>query len=358
LEPQATDVPDLEAALRPPRAGADALPSGRFKHAPAEFQVREIPTVTPDGEGAHLWLELEREDMNTAYAAGLLARVAGIPVRDVGYAGIKDRYARTRQWFSVPSKRDDPDLAARLADEGLWVVTTARHGRKLRRGALAGNRFRILVRARDATSEAVAASAARIAAEGVPNYFGPQRFGHGAGNVEQARRMLCGGMRVRDRHRRGLYLSAGRSILFNMVLAARVRAGTWNRLLPGEAVALAGSASFFSAAEADEALVTRLHRFDVHPSGPLWGRGATPAKGEAAAVESAALARCQGLMAGLERAGLDQERRALRLVVADLEVLPEPGSGWWLDFSLGPGAYATVVLRELFDATDAAAATG
>jgi len=340
---------DLDVALRPPRAGTGALPAASFKHAPDEFRVHEIPAVTPHGDGGHLWLELEREDMNTAYAAGLLARIAGVAARDVGYAGIKDRHARTRQWFSVPAHGDGPDLSARLADAGLSVVTAARHGRKLRRGALAGNRFRILVRAQGVDDAVVTAATARISADGVPNYFGAQRFGHGGGNVAKARAMLVGGRRERDRHRRGLYLSAARSVLFNAVLAARVRDGSWNALLPGEAVALAGSASFFCATEIDEELETRLARFDVHPSGPLWGRGRTPAQAEAAAVESRALAGREELMQGLERAGLAHERRALRLAVADLQVRNEPGRGWWLDFNLGPGAYATVVLREMFD---------
>ena len=346
---------ELETALRPPRASAGALASVSVKRSAEEFRVQELPAVAPDGDGSHLWLELEREDMNTAYAATVLARVAGVSPRDVGYAGLKDRHARTRQWFSIPSPPGEEGLAARLAEAGLQVMACARHGRKLRRGALSGNRFQILVHGEGIDAGGLHGAVARLAAHGVPNYFGPQRFGHGAGNLARARELLENGGRMRDRHRRSLYLSAARSWLFNKVLAARVRAGTWCRVLPGEAVLLAGTASFFSVEEPDEALNARVAGFDVHPSGPLWGRGKSPAAGEAGAAEAAALVGSEVLMEGLEWVGLSHERRALRVKVEAPEVRQGEAGGWWLAFTLPAGAYATVVLRELFDVEDASA---
>jgi len=302
--------------------------------------------------------------MNTEFLARLLARAAGVAPREVGYAGLKDRHALTRQWFSVPAPPAGgasegaraPDLEAALAAQGVTVCSAARSTRKLRRGALAGNRFRIRVAGEACDAGAVRGRLAALAAQGAPNYFGPQRFGHGGQNLVHARALLAGTQPVRDRHRRGLYLSAARALLFNRVLAARVSDGSWCRLLEGEAVSLDGSNSYFAAPALDAALEARLARFDVHPSGPLCGAGESPARGAALAVERAALAGEEALIGGLAAAGLTHERRALRVAVRDVAVEAEGATACWLTFTLPAGAYATVVLRELFEVCDAAAA--
>jgi tRNA pseudouridine13 synthase len=342
--------------LAPPRSG-EPLSSAAvtIKRAPQHFQVRELPAHAPGGEGGHLWLELERTGMNTEHLVRLLARLTGLAAREVGHAGLKDRHAVSRQWFSVPWRGAWQALADDLAAHGVTVLDAAANPRKLRRGALKGNRFRILVEGVQAPPSRVHDAVARLRGRGVPHYFGPQRFGHGGANLERARDMLTGAQRVRDRHRRGLYLSAARSALFNRVLAARVRAGTWDRLLAGEAVALAGTASFFAIDAPDEELRARLHAFDLHPSGPLWGRGEPPSTSQALQVELDALCDCEDLMHGLARAGLEQARRPLRVAVPDLDARPAEDGGWWFGFSLPAGAYATVVLRELFDLHDASA---
>lgn len=348
-------APDLDLVLAPPRADEQPRPVARIKGEPDHFQVTEIPAHPPGGDGAHLWLEVERRDMNTGYVARILARVLGVAVREVGYAGLKDRHALARQWFSAPVADPSSALVDELEAAGLRVIACARNARKLQRGALAGNRFRILVQIDDADAAALECACQRIARDGVPNYFGPQRFGHRGQNVQRAREMLCAGVRVRDRYLRGLYLSAARSALFNTVLAARVTASTWRRLLPGEVVALDGSASFFVAGTVDAALEQRLHAFDVHPTGPLWGDGPSPARDEAAAVELAALRGCEPLLVGLAAARLEHARRALRAAVTFSSVRPVPGVGWWIEFTLPPGTYATVVLREAFELHDASA---
>ena len=330
-----------------------------IKAAPEHFQVTEIPSHVPDGDGAHLWVELERTGMNTEFLARRLARAAGVAVRDVGYAGLKDRHALTRQWFSVPAARGvapAPDgIADALSADGVRVLAAAPSARKLRRGALAGNRFRIRVAGATGGAEAVAQRLASLAARGAPNYFGPQRFGHGAANLAHARALLDGTRPVRDRHRRGLYLSAARALLFNRVLAARVAHGSWCRLLDGEAVSLDGSNSFFIAPEVDADLEARVARLDVHPSGPMCGAGESPAQGSALALERAALAADAALVDGLAKAGLEHARRALRVAVRDASVDADGDDACWVSFTLAAGAYATVVLRELFEVRDAAA---
>jgi tRNA pseudouridine13 synthase len=348
-----TQAPSLlESALNPPRV--DGMPSmhGVIKRVPGDFQVTEIAATKPDGEGTHLWLDIRREDMNTAFAARIVARAAGVRERDVGYAGLKDRHARTRQWFSIPAPDDCAALSAELCSAGLDVLGMARHGRKLRRGALTGNHFEVRVEVAQDFRAEIDSRLASMRRDGVPNYFGPQRFGHAGGNLQRARDMLFDGMRVRDRNRRGLYLSAARSGLFNAVLGARVAGGSWNLLLPGEAVNLAGSSSYFLADELDADTQRRLEAFDVHPSGPLWGKGGTPAHGQAREAELHALAEHDELMTAIENAGVDASRRALRLIVEALAARHEDGA-CVLSFDLAAGAYATVVLRELFQIEDA-----
>jgi tRNA pseudouridine13 synthase len=184
-----------------------------------------------------------------------------------------------------------------------------------------------------------------IGARGVPNYFGVQRFGRDGDNVAQARAMFAG--RRVDRHRRSLLLSAARAQIFNGVLAERVERGTWDAALDGEIWALAGSHSWFGPEPFTPELAARLARFDIHPSGPLWGEGEPPSRAEAGALEREIAAGQDALVRGLVAARMTQDRRPLRLRPRDL-------SWRWLDaatlelaFELPAGSYATVVVREL-----------
>ena len=229
------------------------------------------------------------------------------------------------------------------------MLNAVRHSRKLRRGALSGNAFRITLRELDGDPAELTARLNLVAATGVPNYFGEQRFGHAGGNLEQAEAMLRGELKVRDRQQRGLYLSAARSALFNAVLARRVAEGTWNQPLPGEVLMLDGSHSIFAVDEVDETIRQRVAAFDLHPTGPLWGAGTLRNGGPVRALEEAAAATLPVFRDGLAAAGLEQERRALRLAVRDATLeFPELRTAV-LDFRLPAGAYATTVLRELIE---------
>lgn len=334
-------LPDWPRALDAPEASA------RVRACAEDFRVDELRDGGPDGEGEHLLLHIRKRNRNTEEVARALARHAGVPARDVGFCGLKDRVAVTSQWFSVwlPG-RPDPDWSPILGDD-LELLGQARSRRKLQRGGLRGNRFTLLLRDVEGGRMALEERLAVVAEQGVPNYFGEQRFGSGGGNLAAAAAMFAG-RRVKGRHRRGLYLSAARSFLFNEVLAARVADGSWRRALPGEVLLLAGSRSFFVAEDLDDGIQARLASGDVMPSGPLWGRGELPTKGEARAVEAAALAAHAALREGLEEAGLRQERRALRLPVAELQwQWLGGGRDLRLCFSLPAGSYATALLREL-----------
>lgn len=318
-----------------------------MRACPEDFRVDELRDGEADGEGEHLLLHIRKRNRNTEEVARTLARCAGVRARDVSYCGLKDRVAVTTQWFSVwlPGKAD-PDWSPILNDD-LELLSQARTRRKLQRGGLRGNQFTLVLRDVQGDRAALEKRLSAVLENGVPNYFGEQRFGRDAGNLSAALEMFAG-RRVKDRHRRGLYLSAARSFLFNEVLAARVRDSNWNKALPGEALQLAGSRSFFIAEVIDDDIIERLARSDVLPSGPLWGRGSLPSLGVALDLEESVLAGFSAYRAGLEKAGLKQERRALRLPVNDLQ--------WqWLDdenslqltFSLPAGCYATSVLGEL-----------
>mgnify|MGYP003412263822 CR=1 FL=1 len=238
------------------------------------------------------------------------------------------------------------DACLALAGEGYRVLAVARHGRKLRPGSHRGNRFAIRIRDTDGEPAAIEARLQVIGDAGVPNYFGPQRFGRDEGNLARARAWSDGGDAPRDRIQRGFALSAARSELFNRVLDERVRRGDWDRLLAGEAVMLDGRRSFFAAPMVDATLEDRCRRMDIHPSGPLWGRGESPATGTARDVEDAVLGRAPGLARLLESERLDQERRSLRLPVRSLRWTQEAGA-LLVEFELPRGTFATAVLHEL-----------
>lgn len=325
-----------------------------MRSTPEDFFVEELPGFEPSGAGEHLLLTIEKRGMNTAFAAKTIAQWAGVDESAIGYAGLKDRHAVTRQRFSVwIPKKIAPDLAA-LQSDALRVLEHAWHARKLPRGALAGNRFVLVLRELEGQREAVDARLSAIARRGVPNHFGEQRFGRGGDNVRKAVAMFAGG-RVK-REERTMLLSAARSELFNRVLAARVEAGNWDAALDGEVWILDGSRSVFGPEPFTPELQARLEAFDIHPSGPLWGEGELRSTGAARELELAALAgdTASRLRAGLERAGLKQERRALRLRPMELAWTWRDDGALELRFALPPGCYATTVLRELGDITDAA----
>jgi len=342
--PPGNPVQDLAHAWGGPVA------TGCLRRTPEDFQVSEIPLLEPQGEGEHVWLLVRKRLQNTADVAALLARCAGVPLRDVSYAGLKDRQAVTEQWFSVhlPGSAA-PDWSA-LASPDISILREARHSRKLRRGALRGNRFCIQVRDLRADPEQLRQRLETLAAQGVPNYFGEQRFGRDGSNLRTAERLFRNPRMRLSRHQRGLVLSAARSQLFNAVLSRRVGEGSWNRALPGDALQLQGSHSYFVATAIDAELAQRIADHDVHPTGPLHGRGVAAVAGEPLALESAVLAGYSDWLAGLEAAGLKQERRALRLTIDDLVWRQPAADVLCLEFSLPAGAYATSVLRELLSA--------
>jgi tRNA pseudouridine13 synthase len=337
------------AALAPPCAHGGPAGTARLKAAEEDFVVEERLGFAADGGVAHLLLKVEKRGRDTLAVARELARLAGAAPRDVGFAGLKDRLAVATQYFTVPAPRPPRELAG-CEGPGFRILEAAPHSRKLRRGALAGNAFVLVLRELDAAPEVLAERLARIAAAGVPNYFGMQRFGRDGSNLDSVARFDAGEGLPRAREARAFVLSAARSLIFNAVLARRVADGSWDRLLAGELVNLAGKNSWFAAGAIDAELEARLARRDIHPTGPLAGRGPAPSA-EAGALEAEVLAGFGTLPAALEREGLEAARRPLRLCPEDFRAVAEHGT-LRLEFRLPPGAYATAVVRELVATPD------
>jgi tRNA pseudouridine13 synthase len=307
-----------------PRVWPTAACRALFKSHLDDFRVVELPAEVPLGSGEHLYLRVEKSGEATPAVAAMLARTYAVPASAVGYAGMKDKHAVTEQWFSVHTPRDADTPSP---DSNVRVLEATRHRRKLRRGDLAGNRFRVRLRGVDGKDWAERLSLIRE--RGVPNYFGPQRFG--GDNLERARDWLgCRRRRRVSAFRAGLYLSVVRAFLFNEVLAARVEDGSWERMLPGDVAADVPP----GAAPA--------------PTGPLWGRGRSAAADRALAIERAALAAHAELCGALEHAGPVQQRRNLVLRAGDFEWCTD-GDQLQLGFSLPPGGYATTLLAEAFE---------
>lgn len=337
-----------ELELLGPRAHGEACGQAVLKACAEDFQVDEVLDIPLSGQGEHLWLWVEKRGLNTEEAARRLARAAGMPLKAISYAGLKDRQALTRQWFSLhlPGKAD-PDLAAAEGDS-LRILERTRHSRKLQRGAHAANGFTLRLTGLAADRPALDSRLERLRREGVPNYFGLQRFGHDGGNLVEARAFAARRELPGQRNLRSRLLSAARSYLFNRVLAERVAAGSWNRAQPGDLLAFTDSRSFFMAGEV-ECADPRLALLDLHPTGPLWGAGDSPAGAAAKALEETAGRREAPLCDWLGEAGLVHERRILRLPIARLAWHYPTTDILQLEFVLPAGCFATVVVRELVD---------
>lgn len=318
--------------------------AAQLRREPADFRVDEILGFEPSGSGEHAFLDIEKTGANTEWVSRQLARELGLAPVAVGFSGLKDRHAITRQAFTVHlGTKPQPDWNA-LAIPGVRVIGATRHARKLKRGAHRGNRFIIVLRDVRGERDRVESVLAAIRAHGVPNYFGEQRFGRDEGNLALARQLFSGTRLPREKH--GIALSAARSELFNAVLARRVGERNWNRALDGEVFMLAGTHSVFGPETLSDELAQRLAAFDIHPTGPMWGRGELRSGDAVRAIEEAAIDAQRDLAQGLEKVGLEQQRRSLRLVARDLDASWN-GDDLTLSFALESGAFATVVVREL-----------
>ena len=339
---------DVEGGGDVPRL-ADSLPGigGHLKELAEDFQVVEVPLYPASGEGGHVYLTLRRSGWTTPDVQAELMRIFRLEKDAVGFAGMKDRHALTTQTFSLALGDEVTAEEVRLRVEGespFSVLEVKRHGNKLKLGHLLGNRF--LLRVRGAAPDAlerVRPILDLVRLHGVPNAFGPQRFGLDGANARKGRALL-GGRRERRKFLRRLYLSAWQARVFNAWLARRMRAGEFDRLLEGDVAKKTDTGGLFTVTDPTED-TARLHRGEIVPTGPLFGFRMRAALGEPGRVEEEMLA-AEGVdKNALRRLRVAGDRRRARIDPKDLEVTWEP-DGPVFSFELPKGAYATVVMRE------------
>lgn len=325
--------------------------NGKMKTTPEDFRVTEDLGYRPDGDGEHLLVRLRKQGCNTRFVANALAEFAGIPVREVSFAGMKDRHAVTVQWFCLRmAGRQTPDMSLFTLD-GCEIMESARHKRKLRIGGLKGNHFQVILR-KISDSAVVEQRLLLVSQQGVPNYVGLQRFGHHENNLLEARRWAANEMPVRERSRRSFLLSAARSALFNQVVSKRLtQYHSLCRVLAGDVLQLAGrGSSFVAVADELEILQQRINQQELCITAPLAGRGASRSRDAALAFEQECLAD-EAILAGLPgREGVDAARRAMMVYPRDFLWNWHDKTTVELRFWLPVGSFATSVIREIINA--------
>lgn len=326
--------------------------AGVLKASPEDFVVTEDLGFGPDGDGEHLLVRILKKGCNTRVVADALAKFLKVHAREVSFAGQKDKHAVAEQWFCVrlPGK-EMPDLSG-FTPEGCQVLEYARHRRKLRTGALKGNRFTLVLRDvthKDETDRRLES----IARGGVPNYFGAQRFGLGGSNLSQARHWAQSDRPVRDRSKRSFWLSAARSALFNKIVSERLKKARFNQVVDGDVLQLAGRGSWFVAEGAElDKLQSRVDTGELAITAALPGSGEWGTQHQAQAFEHQALADEPDLQALLVREKVEAARRAMLLYPQNLTW------SWWddvtleLNFWLPAGSFATSVVREIMNTDD------
>ncbi len=313
---------------------------GQLRRDPEDFVVEELPAYLPSGEGDHLYLWVEKRGHTTAHVARELSAQLGVKAKDMGIAGLKDRHAVTRQWLSIPSK-----FEPRLGDfalEGVQLLEVSCHGNKLGMGHLHGNRFTVRVRGAAGMAGQAAQTLALLQA-GIPNYFGPQRFGLGGLNAEEGLRVLRGESRLRDPQVKRFLVSSVQSLLFNRFVSLRLQEHVFDQLLRGDMAKKHDTGGVFLVEDAG-AETPRALRGEVSATGTLFGRKIKPLTLEAGALEGRALAEF-GLSPELfgSRKG---DRRLTRVFAQNLSLQPQD-DGYTVSFALPKGSFATSLLREL-----------
>ncbi len=328
--------------------------SADIRQKPEHFQVVEILPFEPEGEGTHAWLYIEKINTNTDWLATELAKFAGIKPVDVGYAGLKDRHGITRQWFSVNLQGIEEPNWSDFENDNITIVTHTYHGKKLKRGVLKGNRFKLTL-SNLAGEQAVWQSLLEgVKKNGVPNYFAEQRFGHHMNNLQRVQAWFEQGKKPKKRNQKSIYLSAARSWLFNLIVAERIEQQQFDQALTGDLMLLTGTkSSHFVVEELDGTIEQRLAEHDIEATAVLSGRGQPQNSADSLAIEQQVLAPWSTWLEGLERAGVDRSYRPIRLMPHDMNWQFTDEDNLIIEFELTAGSYATSVLRELAMITDA-----
>lgn len=323
---------------------------GHIRTVPEDFQVEEQPLYLPCGEGEHLYVTITKRGLSTPELVRRLSSSLGIKARAIGVAGLKDSRAVTTQMVSLQGIPEERLSGIKIDDTILDLQVLGRHRNRLRTGHHSGNRFRLVIRnVADHSAESVPAILQQLSTRGVPNYFGPQRQGKRGDNYEVGAALLHDARRREkmNRARRIWYLNAYQSFLFNQILARRI--DHLDRIFVGDWAMKLENGACFQVEDAEKEQF-RADRFEISPTGILFGSRVSWAGGEPGRIEEAVIAEAgatkETLVAAAKACGFRGERRALRVPLTELE-WSLSGDILALCFRLPPGAYATSVLREL-----------
>jgi len=330
-----------------------ALPGigGRIRATPEDFQVDERPLYLPCGEGEHLYVKITKRGLSTPDLVRRISSTLGVKAQAIGVAGLKDARAVTTQMVSLQGIHPEQISRLPIDDQILKVETLARHRNRLRTGHHAGNHFRLVIREiAGHAAETVPTILGQLSRRGVPNYFGPQRQGKGGDNYQTGAALLNDPRRrdtTMSRAKRIWYLNTYQSFLFNRVLARRI--DHIDHVFVGDWATKLENGACFQVEDAEKEQ-PRVDRFEISPTGILFGSRVSWASGEPGRIEEAVMAEAgttrDALVTAAKACGFRGERRALRIPLAELEWSLD-GSVLTLAFALPPGAYATGVLREL-----------
>ncbi len=336
-----------------PVAYSGVRPTVSLRRKSTDFIVQETLSFEPSGEGEHLFLYVEKTDCNTDWVGRQLQKYFKLRSQDIGYAGKKDRHSISSQWFSLhlPGKNCEQELVDKITegapiDPSFKIIKSTRHHKKLRKGSIKCNHFQLILR--DPSGPVSLAVLEQLKINGFPDYFGYQRFGHNAGNLDKAELLLTDKIKVRSRNKRGLYLSAARSYLFNLILAERVSDGSWDRAIDGDCLNLAGSRSYFYCEKVDSDIIQRMKQNDLQVSGWLPGKQKSQSTAQALAFEEKATQACPLWLQGLSKAGVDSARRSMKVIPQNFEFHEAENNQLHMSFSLPAGSFATSLLREMF----------
>ncbi|MGQ3890187.1 tRNA pseudouridine(13) synthase TruD [Legionella sp. CNM-1927-20] len=330
---------DWSYAYGKPQAAA------QFKLEPEDFQVIEYFNSEFSGDGEHILLKIEKRGLTTEEVVKSLSRLINKPIKQISYAGLKDRQALTVQWLSIHAPGEIIPGTEALQAPGWRVLESTRHNKKLKPGFLTGNHFKIRLK-NLSNREQFRQRIEQIKVGGVPNYFGEQRFGRNAGNLLKAQEMLVENRKVKDRFLRGMYCSAARSWLYNLILSKRVAQNNWNVPIRGDVLQLSGSKSIFTIEVIEENIVQRIREKDLSPATPLPGKSKNKVAGDALSFINEVYKAWQPWLTGLIQQGLEEAWRSNILHPQQLHYTFLDNNAE-LSFTLSAGAYATSVLREL-----------
>jgi len=337
--------------------------TGIIRTNPQDFKVTELNDIELSGAGEHLWLYIEKTDSNTDWVAKQLSNVCQTPRGQVGFAGLKDRHAVTQQWFSIqlPKISGIKKIQSALPD-AITIIEHGKHSKKIKVGQLNYNQFEIIIReincnhksndksdSENNKKQQIEKNIQNIKDNGVPNYFGPQRFGHDMGNIQKAQDWFSGSYKVKTKNLKSILISTARSHIFNTIVAQRIKEKTWDTTITGDILQLNKSHSWFTASDASTTeIVERLKVFDIHLTAAMWGEDPVQSSESCAIMEKKIADTFPIYQLGFEKFRLKQDRRAMRICPIDLK-------HEWIDdnlkltFKLLPGAYATGVIREILD---------